>query len=213
MFGSESEAGGTPHARSRDTLAGERRRAERLAALMHHRWAVPVLAELHRSHGSKFASLLVALGISRESLTRALAALIRDGWVTRNPGYGHPLRPEYLLTRKGRRLASLCCDVEASLHHVAKSMAELRQLEDAVLRKWSLPVLFVLAGGTLRFSELRAMLPGTTARALALTLKELESAGLIVREVTNQYPPATLYALSTRREDFHDAICRLGRQI
>ena len=36
---------------------------------------------------------------------RSLAHLIDIGLVIRNPGYGHPLRPEYLLTDNGRGVA------------------------------------------------------------------------------------------------------------
>lgn len=200
-------------ARPRKVPAGERRRAQRLADLLHHRWAVPILAELHRSRGSKFASLLTALGVSRESLSRTLTALVESGWVMRNPGYGHPLRPEYVLSRKGRRLAPLCAELEVTLRHSADSLTDLRRLEEAVLRKWSLPVLYVLAAGPLRFSALRAALPEITARALTLTLKEMEAVALVAREVTTHYPPATLYASGERRREICDAVQLMGRHI
>ena len=38
------------------------------------------------------------LDVTRDSLRRALDALIALGYVRRNEGYGHPLRPEYLIT-------------------------------------------------------------------------------------------------------------------
>jgi DNA-binding HxlR family transcriptional regulator len=65
---------------------------------------------------------------------------------------------------------------------------------DVALKKWSLPTLVLLADEH-RFSELRRALPDITPRALTLTLtlKDLESAALITRTVTNDYPPATLY--------------------
>src|SRR5947207_13068422 len=66
--------------------------------LFHHRWAVPVLAELRRERGSRFVTLANRIGVTRDSLRRTLSALIDDGLVERNPGYGHPLRPEYVLT-------------------------------------------------------------------------------------------------------------------
>ncbi len=69
-----------------------------LVALFHNRWSVPILAELHRQRGSRFVTLARTLGMSRESLRRTLAALIESGLVGRNPGYGHPLRPEYVLS-------------------------------------------------------------------------------------------------------------------
>src|SRR5262245_29802381 len=77
-----------------------------LVALFHNRWSVPILAELHRQRGSRFVTLARTLGMSRESLRRTLAALIESGLVGRNPGYGHPLRPEYVLTTRGERVAA-----------------------------------------------------------------------------------------------------------
>ena len=70
-----------------------------LVALCHHRWSLPVLAEIGRTRGTRFATLTGRLGVTGESLRRTLAYLQEEGLVERNPGYGHPLRPEYLLTR------------------------------------------------------------------------------------------------------------------
>jgi len=63
-----------------------------ITRLFHHRWAAPILAELHRSKGSRFVTLSNRLGLGRESLRRTLSALIDAGLVMKNPGYGHPLR-------------------------------------------------------------------------------------------------------------------------
>jgi DNA-binding HxlR family transcriptional regulator len=43
-----------------------------------------------------------------ESVRRALAGLVARRLVSRNPGYGHPLRPEYVLTPAGARVAPAC---------------------------------------------------------------------------------------------------------
>ena len=68
---------------------------------------------------------------------------------------------------------------------------------ETLLHKWSIPVLAEL-GGERRFSELRAALPGVTPRALALTLQELEAAGLIEREIRATRPPSTAYRPTAR---------------
>ena len=154
-----------------------------LIKLFHHRWSAPVLAELERQRGSRFVALSRMLGVGRDSLRRTLDSLIAQGLVERNPGYGHPLRPEYLLTDRGRDVARRCGTLLALLD----GNAEL------VLRKWSLPVLVVLQG-PMRFSEIRASLAGITGRALALALKDLQLAGLIERRVDDQsYPPSVVY--------------------
>jgi DNA-binding HxlR family transcriptional regulator len=78
------------------------------------RWTVPLLAELLEQKGGRFASLLAGLGIARDSLARTLAQAIESGWVARNPGYGHPLRPEYVLTPRGEAVAAACCRMMAT---------------------------------------------------------------------------------------------------
>ena len=159
-----------------------------LVALFHNRWSVPILAELHRQRGSRFVTLTRTLGLSRESLRRTLAALIDGGLVGRNPGYGHPLRPEYVLTRAGERLARACGPLVERLRE--------DELEDVGLKKWSMPVVYALGEGPRRFSELRETLERISPRALALALKDLEAAGIVDRRVTDDYPPATVYRLT-----------------
>lgn len=153
-----------------------------LLTLCHHRWSLPVLAEIGRTGGSRFATLTGKLGVTGESLRRTLAYLEAHELVVRNPGYGHPLRPEYVPTDEGRRLA-------APVQGLVRAIAGR---EDVALKKWSLPVLAELDRPQ-RFSELRAALPGTTARALALTLKDLQGARLVRRTVTDEYPPQVIY--------------------
>ena len=102
----------------------------------------------------RFVELQRKLGVGRDSLRRALDALIELGFVERNTGYGHPLRPEYVITAEGRTAASLAARVVAAGD------------PETLLRKWSVPVLAELDGDR-RFSELRASLPGVSPRALA----------------------------------------------
>jgi DNA-binding HxlR family transcriptional regulator len=156
-----------------------------LIALFHNRWSVPILAELHRQRGSRFVTLSRILGLSRESLRRTLLALIEGGLVDRNPGYGHPLRPEYVLTSSGERIAAACGPLVERLRR--------SELDEVGLKKWSMPVVYALAEGPRRFSELRDALEGISPRALTLALKDLEAARLVDRRVTDDYPPATVY--------------------
>jgi DNA-binding HxlR family transcriptional regulator len=160
-----------------------------LIALFHNRWSVPILAELHRQRGSRFVTLARTLGLSRESLRRTLAALIRSGLVGRNPGYGHPLRPEYVLTTAGATVAAACRPLIEQLRR--------EDVEEIGLKKWSMPTVFALDEGPRRFSELRDRLEGVSPRALTLALKDLEASGLVDRKVTEDYPPATVYRLTS----------------
>jgi DNA-binding HxlR family transcriptional regulator len=158
-----------------------------LAPLFHHRWSAPVLAELARRRGSRFAALVGELGVGRESLRRTLDALVDQGLVRRNPGYGHPLRPEYVLTPDGGEVAARC----------TRLLAALDGDRDVALKKWSMPVVAALDRPR-RFSELREALPGVTPRALALALKDLHGVGLLERRLEDSYPPTAVYVPTAR---------------
>jgi DNA-binding HxlR family transcriptional regulator len=143
------------------------------------------------------------VGASRESLRVTLRALLAAGLVRRNPGYGHPLRPEYLLTDRGAALAPGCSELVAMLDALGAT--------DLGLRKWSLPTVLAIAeAGDARFSRLAGDLPGITPRALTLALKELVAGGLVEREVTDGYPPATIYRLAARAAPLVPILRRLA---
>jgi DNA-binding HxlR family transcriptional regulator len=167
-----------------------------LVDLFHHRWAAPALALLDERGGARFVELQRKLGVTRESLRRALDALVDLGYVRRNEGYGHPLRPEYLITEEGRAASQVAARVTAS------------SSRDTLLRKWSVPVLASLDEPR-RFSELRVSLPGITPRALALALRDLEGAGLVRRDVLPTRPPSTIYR-TTRRSASVARAAKLG---
>jgi DNA-binding HxlR family transcriptional regulator len=162
----------------------------RLADLCHHRWAIPVVAELHLRKGAKFVTLRNVLGVSPDSLRRTLEALAERGLVERNPGYGHPMRPEWILTMAGRRLGPPC----VAVHRGSRRLG----IDGAAARKWTLPVLLALRGGVARFSEVERALPAVTARALTRTLRDMEAAGMVRREVLPSRPPAVTYRVETR---------------
>ena len=79
-----------------------------IALVTSGRWLMPLLAEMSAEGSARFAVLLRRLGLSRSALSRSIGALEARGWLTRNPGHGHPLRPEYLLTDQGRPVAAWC---------------------------------------------------------------------------------------------------------
>lgn len=175
-----------------------------LVRLCHHRWAIPVLAELHRAGGgSKFITLTFRLSCSKGALANTLARLIGLGWIERNPGDGHPMRPEYILTRQGKRLAPGC----ARLHALLKRT----RTEDVLLRKWSLPIALAMHRGCARFTELRSALPTITNRALTLALKELQHAGIAARTVYEDHPPRIEYQLAPRGRRVADRLTSMPR--
>jgi len=62
--------------------------------------------------------------------------------------------------------------------------------------KWKIVILYKLLRGTLRFNEIRRLLPGVTQRMLTNQLRELEADGLVTRTVYAQVPPRVDYDLS-----------------
>lgn len=163
--------------------------AGRLAGLTHRRWMLPVLAELWKDGGSKFVTLHRRLAISRGGLGQTLEHGIGRGWIRRNTGYGHPMRPEYLATERGERIGEASAGLMARLEEMQRELdrehgEDASELFEVVLAKWSLPVLVVIAGGADRFSLMReAIGESITDRALARALADLQRTGLIERRV------------------------------
>lgn len=63
--------------------------------------------------------------------------------------------------------------------------------------KWKTVILFHLINSTLRYNELRKLMPTVTERTLSLQLKKLEDDGVIKREVYTSKPPLKVeYSLS-----------------
>jgi DNA-binding HxlR family transcriptional regulator len=147
---------------------------ESLIALCHHRWSIPILAELHRDNGAKFVTLVEHLKISRDALSRTLDRLTQLGLIKRNTGYGHPLRPEYILRSTGKQIGQDALEL----------LNQIQQLEatNIGLKKWTLPILHALHHGISRFSSLRETLPSLSPRALTLTLQDLEQLAWLTRQ-------------------------------
>ena len=161
-----------------------------LRTLTAGRWLVPLLACVGRANGARFAEMLARLGLSRSALASSLAALQEAGWLRRNPGHGHPLRPEYVLTEAGAPIAAFAIRVMTTRERLG--------LEPAQMPRWSLPIVARLGGERARFSALRASLAPVSPRALSLTLKQLLSTGLVDRALEDEFPPIAIYGLTGR---------------
>lgn len=158
-----------------------------LVALCHRRWTLPVLAALDRTGGIRLIELQHVLNVARETARRAILECQAQKLLERNPGYGHPLRPEYVMTARGAHLAPYCRRLQSL---IAPEQAECTG------RKWSLPVLATLAIGCERFSEMAALLQTATPRALTQALEALVSIGYLQREIVEARPPRTRYVLT-----------------
>lgn len=84
---------------------------------------------------------------------------------------------------------SLCADA-AAIHCPVEATLGL------IGGKYKALILWKLAGGTLRFSQLRREIPKATAKMLTQQLRELEADGLIRREIFPVIPPRVEYSLT-----------------
>lgn len=161
-----------------------------------------MLAELSKRHGAKLVTLQEALGASPGAVRQALDDLIDMGLVMHNPGYGHPMRPEYVLTQEGLEVGAAC----------ARIIDASRRLEvvPLILRKWPMPILDSLRDGPRRFGEVGKRLGSATDRALAMGLKELGAAGLVDRRVERAFPPATVYDVTDKGGALVERIALIG---
>ncbi len=73
----------------------------------------------------------------------------------------------------------------------------LRAILDRICNKWTLLVVATLDQGSLRFTDLHQQIPGISQRMLTLTLRNLESDGLVSRTAYAEVPPRVEYALTS----------------
>lgn len=164
---------------------------DKLLHLFARRWSIPILAELKRSSGSKFVTLSRRLGANSVAVRQSLDHLIALGLAQPNPGYGHPLRPEYILTSDGESMGPASISLDLAISRL--------NLRESALLRWSMPALLVVGrSAPARFSEIGGALGPVTDRALALTLKKLQSDSIVKREIEDAFPPAPRYTVDRR---------------
>lgn len=158
--------------------------------IFQYRWDIAILAEMHRSQGARLITLHKRCGMSRSVLRTCLARLIAACLVRQNPGYGHPLRPEYILTAAGEAIGPFCASFLKE--------GERRQISEVFLNKWSCPVMLRTGTEALRFNDLKRQLQPVTSRALSQALKLLHDHSCMAVRLIDSSPPTNLYSLSRK---------------
>ncbi|MGJ8585058.1 MAG: winged helix-turn-helix transcriptional regulator [Marinosulfonomonas sp.] len=147
-------------------------------------WALSILANMHAGVAGRQAPLLAATGASRTAFAQSMGHLIKLGLVERNPGYGHPLRPEFRLTPLGTTAAEIA--------HRIQDVAT-NDDHDLLRRSWTLPILTSLRAPS-HFNEIKRNLKTITDRALSQSLKTMESRHWVRRSVDDTArPPRSIY--------------------
>lgn len=148
-------------------------------------WSLDILSLMHRGVAGRQAPLLSASGASRTAFANSLSHLIDLGLLERNPGHGHPLRPEFRLTQLGIKFGAIA-------HKITAAVPDKDQF--AMLRRsWTLPVL-VVSHQPKFFSEIKSKLAPITDRALSQSLQNLQTQGWLLRDIdTSLHPPRPLY--------------------
>lgn len=79
--------------------------------------------------------------------------------------------------------------------------------------KWKVLILRDLLGGTKRFGELKRSVTGISQKVLTSNLRDMESNGLLTREVFPEVPPRVEYSLTelgTSLRPILDAMAKWG---
>lgn len=90
---------------------------------------------------------------------------------------------------------------------------QYHQAVELIGRRWTGAIVAVLLGedGPLRFSELRAAVPGLSDRVLSQRLRELEAEHLVERDVQAGPPVRVDYALTDKGRDLAPVVRALER--
>lgn len=147
-------------------------------------WALPILSSLHAGVPGRQAALLTATGASRTAFAQSMGHLIEAGLLERNPGHGHPLRPEFRLTPLGNSAAEIANKIQS---------ASKLEDQDLLRRIWTLPILTSLHTPR-HFNDIKRSLMTITDRALSQSLRSMEDRNWVLRSVDDAArPPRSIY--------------------
>lgn len=86
---------------------------------------------------------------------------------------------------------------------------------DVIGGKWTILILYQLRGKTLRFGELKKLIPGISQKMLTHQLRELEKNKLVTREIYAEVPPRVEYTpteLANKLNPALDLLCDWGAE-
>lgn len=87
------------------------------------------------------------------------------------------------------------CPIEMTLHIIGG--------------KWKGIIIDILSNNSVRFNELKRLIPGISQRMLTLQLRELEADGIVKRNVENTVPKKVEYSLTEQGEKLSPIIASM----
>lgn len=91
----------------------------------------------------------------------------------------------------------------------SEKSCSLREVLDIIGGKWSMPIIYILSKGKMRFKELERTVEGINTRMLVKELKNMEANGILTREVFATVPPTVEYTLTEKGEKLLPSISSL----
>lgn len=92
---------------------------------------------------------------------------------------------------------------------ISEKTCSLREVLDIIGGKWSMPIIYMLSKGKMRFKELERNVEGINTRMLVKELKNMEVNGIVTREVFATVPPTVEYTLTSKGEKLLPSIYSL----
>lgn len=173
----------------------------RLVNLCSRTWALTALGLMENGISGRVSPLAAAAGCGRTSMSASVEHLVLLGLLEKNPGHGHPLRPEYRFTSQGAKIAEWALELDSFV----KSDDEKILLRN----KWTLPLLSCIDDEA-RYSEIRRQLIPVTDRALSASLGKLTNSDWLKRKVKGSTsPPIVSYCTLNKGKKLHNHILQL----
>ena len=97
---------------------------------------------------------------------------------------------------------------------VGKVCTELHQSIELIGKRWTGAIVSVMLAGAAHACDIRNAVPGLSDRLLTERLRELESAGIVQRDVTDARPPVVEYTLTEKGQALSpvlDALSQWGK--
>ncbi|PTY07080.1 transcriptional regulator [Opitutaceae bacterium EW11] len=94
-------------------------------------------------------------------------------------------------------------------HDPLHQRCPVRAALDVIRGRWKPSILYELSAGPKRFGDLKDALPGATAQALTVQLRQLEADGVVHRTVFPEIPLRVEYALSESGAELSEVMNQL----